>query len=110
MLIAGPTHESDKMEYPLDPILCGVDRKCEPFSILISILLVDISHIHLERSCQRLHHSFDRSISLGSIGLGSTLLLTYDLAEAREKSDINSGSQSCPIASLAPKRRNTHSS
>ena len=70
---------------PQDPILCGVDRKCEPFSILIPILLVDISHIHLERSRQCLHHSFGRSIGLGCIGHGSTLLFPYNLAESSEE-------------------------
>ena len=70
---------------PPDLILGGVDRKCEPFSILVPILLVDIRYTHLERSRQCLHHSFGRSIGLGYIGHGSTLLLPYDLAESSKE-------------------------
>ena len=56
-----------------DPILCGVNRKGEPFSILILVSLVDVDNIHLERPRQGLNHSFGRSIFLWSVGHGGSL-------------------------------------
>ena len=70
---------------PSNSILCGVDGKCKPLSILIPVSLVNFSDVHLERVRQGLHHSLGCSICLWSVSHGSTLFLSYDPAEGSKE-------------------------
>ena len=66
-------------------IMSGVDRISQSLCVFVPVLLIFFHDIHLDRSIQRLHHAFGRTISLRSIRHGGPLVLSRDQIECSEE-------------------------
>ena len=73
-----PTSDQIKWSVPADPIVCSVYRLCKTFGIFIRISVILIRHVHLDRSGQRMYHTFLCAVFLWSIVHGGSLFLAHD--------------------------------
>ena len=80
-----PTVDQVEWRISSHTILYRNDGKCQPLCVLVSILLIFICDVDLQRSRQCLHYSFCCSIRLGSICHSSTLFLPRDPVERSEE-------------------------
>ena len=80
-----PTVDQVELRISSYAILCRIDGERQPLCVLVSILLIRIYTVHLQRPRQGLHYSFGCYIRLRSICHGSTLFLPRDPVEYSEE-------------------------